>query len=92
MLRGLRQATHPIMVAATPSVQVHKMAKMDNYLDGSWEMFEQWIRNTIGSDFCWRVRPMDQRANRQMIAELVENDIKENDGVFPENNSFIERK
>jgi hypothetical protein len=65
---------------------------MDNYLDGSWEFFEQWIRNTIGSDFYWRVRPMDKRSNREMIAELVQNDIKANDGVFPVKNSFIERK
>ncbi len=71
---------------------VHEVSKMDNYLDGSWEKFEQWIRNTIGSDFCWRVTPMDKRSNRQMIAELVQNDIKVNNGIFPENNSFIERK
>ena len=59
------------------------MLKMDNYLDGSWEKFEQWIRNTIGSDFRWRVRPMDKRSNRQMIIDLVQNDIKKNKGVFP---------
>ncbi len=68
------------------------MTKMDNYLDGSWEKFEQWIRNTIGSEFSWRVRPMDKRSNREMIAKLVQNDIKGNDGVFPEKNSFIEPK
>ncbi len=66
------------------------MSKLDNYLDGSWEKFEQWIRNTIGSEFSWRVRPMDKRFNREMIAKLVQNDIKENDGVFAEKNSFIE--
>ncbi len=65
---------------------------MDNYLDGSWELFEQWIRNTIGSDFRWRVRPMDKRSNREMIAKLVQNDIKANNGIFPEKNAFIERK
>ncbi len=68
------------------------MSKMGHYLDGSWELFEQWIRNTIVSGFCWRVRPMDKRSNREMIAELVQNDIKGNDGIFPEKNSFIERK
>ena len=52
------------------------MSKMDNYLGGSWELFEQWIRNAIGSDFSWRVRPMDKRSNREMIAKLVQNDIK----------------
>ncbi len=71
---------------------VHEVSKMDNHLDGSWERFEQWIRNTIGPDFRWRVRPMDKRSNRQMIAKLVTSDIKENNGVFPEKNAFIERK
>jgi len=71
---------------------IHKVSKMDNYLDGSWDEFEQWIRNTIGSDFCWRVRPIDKRSNRQMIAKLVQTDIKENNGVFPEKNTCIERK
>ena len=68
------------------------MSKIDDYLDGSWKKFEQWIRNTIGSDFRWRVRPMDKRSNRKMIVELVQKDNKENSGVFPEKNSFIERK
>jgi hypothetical protein len=67
------------------------MSTLDNYLKGSWEKFEQWIRNTIGSDFRWRVRPMDKQSNRKMVADLVLNDIKENNGVFPDKNSFIER-
>ena len=71
---------------------IYEVSKMDNYLDGSWEKFEQWIRNTIGSDFRWRVWPMDKRSNRQMLAERVQNDIKENNGIFPEKNAFIERK
>jgi hypothetical protein len=69
---------------------VHEVSKMDNYLDGSWEKFERRIRNTIGSDFFWRVRPMDKRSNREMIAEFVQNDIKDNNGIFPEKNTFIE--
>lgn len=70
---------------------VYEVSILDNYLDGSWEKFEQWIRNTIGSDFRWRVRLMDKRSNRKMVVDLVQNDIKENNGVFPDNNSFIER-
>ena len=67
------------------------VSEMNNHLDGSWEKFEQWIRNTIGSDFRWRIRTMDNRASRQMFAELVQKNIKENNGVFPEKNSYIER-
>ncbi len=69
---------------------VHDVSTMDNYLDGSWKKFEQWIRNTIGSDFHRTVRPMDKRADRQIIAELLQNDIKENHRDLPEKNSFIE--
>jgi hypothetical protein len=65
---------------------------MDNHLDGSWEKFEQRIRNTIGSGFRWRVRPMDKRSNRQTIVDVVQNDIKQNNGIFPEQNTLIERK
>ncbi len=34
---------------------------------------------------------MDNLSNREMIADLIENDIKHNDGKFPEGNSFIQR-
>ncbi len=65
---------------------------MDKFLDGTWEEFEQWIRDTIGSDFCWCVRPRDTTENRKMVASLVLEDIKRSEGVFPEKNTFIERK
>ena len=65
---------------------------MNKYLDGSWNEFEQWIRFTIGSDFLWRVRPLDRQSNRQMVADQVLYDIKRNKGVFPASNSYIERK
>jgi len=62
---------------------------VNKYLDGSWQEFEQWVRFTIGSDFSWRVRPMDKRSNRQMIVDLVQNEMKKNSGVFPSGNAFI---
>jgi len=34
---------------------------------------------------------MDKRSNRKMIAELVQNDIKDNHRIFPEENAFIEQ-
>jgi hypothetical protein len=69
-----------------------RRSNMDKYLDGTWEEFEQWIRFTIGSDFLWRIRPLDRRSNRQMVADMVRTDIEKNSGVFPAHNSFIERK
>lgn len=62
---------------------------MNKYLDGSWQEFEQWIRLTIGSDFSWRVRPMDKQSNRQMMVDSIQNEMKKNGGVFPDDNAFI---
>jgi len=64
---------------------------MDEYLTGTWEEFEAWIQDTIGSDFCWRIRPQDTRANREMVADLIRSGMERNKGVFPQNNAFIER-
>ena len=64
---------------------------MDKHLTGTWEEFEAWIKETIGSDFRWRVRPQDNATNREMVASLVLDGIKRNDGVFPHSNAFIER-
>ena len=64
---------------------------MDGHLSGSWEEFEGWLRNTIESDFRWKVRPPDTRLNREMIADLIQDTMKPNEGVFPKSNAFIER-
>ena len=64
---------------------------MDKHLDGSWEEFEAWIRDAIGSDFRWCVRPQDTSVNREMVAGLIREDIERGNGVFPEKNAFIER-
>ncbi len=65
---------------------------MEKHLTGTWEEFEAWIRDTIGSDFCWRNRPQDTAGNREMIAGLIQDGIRRNNGVFPERNTFIERE
>jgi len=63
---------------------------MDNYLSGTWEEFEAWIRKTIGGDFRWKIRPQDNPSNREMIADLIENAMKRK-GKFPKGNTFLER-
>ncbi len=65
--------------------------RMDKFLDGTWEEFEQWIRDTIGSDFRRRVCPRDTTENREMVASLDLEDIKRSEGIFPEKNAFIEK-
>ncbi len=59
-------------------------------LEGTWQEFEALIRDTIGSDFRWRIRPQDTRSNREMIVSLIQEDSEMNKGVFPERNAFIE--
>ena len=64
---------------------------MEKHLEGNWEEFEAWIRDTIGSNFHWRIRPLDNASNRIMIADLVKNKIRRNNGVFPDGDIFIEK-
>ena len=55
------------------------------------EEFEAWIRDRIGSNFHWRIRPLDTASNRKMIADLILDEIKQNKGIFPEGDTFIQR-
>ena len=64
---------------------------MDKHSTGTREGSESWIKETIGSDFRWRVRPQDAPSNREMVASLVLDGIKRSGGVFPRSNAFIER-
>ncbi len=64
---------------------------MEDYLRGSWLEFEDWIRREIGSDFRWKVRPMDTPSKRRLVAELILDTQRRNKGVFPSNDAFIER-
>jgi len=53
---------------------------MDEYLTSTWEEFEAWIRSAIGSNFGWKVRPLDNYSNRKMIADLIRDAMKPNIG------------
>lgn len=63
---------------------------MDEYLEGPWEEFEEWIRNKIGSDFRWCVHPRDTTTNREMVGNLILNNIERCNGVSPGKNAFTE--
>ncbi len=63
---------------------------MEAYETGSWEHYEAWIRTALGGNFIWKIRPADTVLNRQMIADLVREELARNHGVFPANNVFIE--
>jgi hypothetical protein len=63
---------------------------VEKHLTGTWEEFEAWIRETIGADFHWRVRPQDNATNREMVASFIRVAFRGNKGSFPESNTFIE--
>jgi len=64
---------------------------MSKHLTGSREEFDAGIRDTIGGDFRWKIRPRDTPSNRKMVADLILIDIENGGSVFPESNAFIER-
>lgn len=58
------------------------MVPLDKHLDSSWGEFEQWIKNTIGSDFCWCIRPLDTTGSREVVVRHILNEIEQNKGFF----------
>jgi len=65
----------------------------EKILDCPWEEFEEIIREAIGSDFIWKIRPGDTAANRQAVMESIERTLREQNGSFPEEGDmFIEPK
>jgi hypothetical protein len=60
-------------------------------LDCSWKEFEELIKEAIGSDFLWKIRPRDTHLNRQAVMESIERMAGNNNGSFPDGgNIFIE--
>lgn len=60
-------------------------------LDCSWKEFEDLIKEAIGSDFLWKIRPRDTQMNRQAVMESIEKMAGINNGSFPEGGDiFIE--
>jgi hypothetical protein len=59
---------------------------------GSWEAFEAWVRQTIGGDFVWKLLWRDTPAHRQMIVDSIRSAMAANGGLFPEADTFLERR
>ena len=58
---------------------------------GSWEVFEAWVRQTIGGEFAWKLLWRDTPTHRQMIVDSIRTAMAANDGVFPTADTFLER-
>jgi hypothetical protein len=72
------------------TVEVVKMKKK-NFLSGTWNEFEDWIKTKVGGEISWKVRPWDTKGNRMIVAESVFDAINRNGGEFPPSgNSFLE--
>jgi len=52
----------------------------EEVLSGTWREFETWIREQVGGDFIWKIKPFDIKANRQTVMESILSTIKKNDG------------
>ena len=54
---------------------------MDGHLSGSWEEFEGCLETPSSPTFVGKVRPPDTRLNREMIADVIQDTMKHNEGV-----------
>ena len=62
-----------------------------NFLSGTWEQFEVWIKTKIGGEISWKVRPRDTKVNRIIVAESILDALDRNGGTFPPSgNLFLE--
>jgi hypothetical protein len=62
-----------------------------NFLAKNWEDFEAWIEEKIGGEISWRVKPMDTKVNRMIVAMSILDTLDRNAGEFPPSgNPFIE--
>jgi len=50
----------------------------EEILSGDWEKFEAWIREQVGGDFIWKIKPFDKKANRQAVMESILDDFVKN--------------
>jgi len=60
-----------------------------NFLSGTWEQFEGWIKTKIGGEISWKVRPRDTKVNRMVVAESVLDTLNRNGGEFPASGNFF---
>ena len=61
-------------------------------LSCSWDEFEDWIRQQIGGEFSWKIRPLGIKENREAVVESIQTTIRNNNGSFPpQGDMFIEK-
>lgn len=64
-----------------------------NFLSGTWEQFEGWVKTKVGGEISWKIRPQDTKVNRMIVAESILDTLGRNGGEFPPSgNLFLELK
>ncbi len=62
-----------------------------NFLSGTWEEFEVWVKTKVGGEISWKIRPRDTTVNRMIVAESILDTLDRNGGEFPQSgNLFLE--
>jgi hypothetical protein len=62
-----------------------------DFLSGSWEDFETWIKAKVGGEISWKIRPRDTRVNRRWWPRASSRPLERNRGRFPPSgNLFLE--
>ena len=62
-----------------------------NFLAGTWDDFESWIKEKVGGDIYWKIRPRDTKVNRMEVAQSIFETMKRNGGTFPSSgNVYVE--
>lgn len=54
-----------------------------NFLSKPWDDFETWIREKVGGEISWKVRPRDTKVNRMKVAMSILKTLERNGGEFP---------
>lgn len=54
-----------------------------NFLGKDWEHFETWIREKVGGEISWKLRPRDTKVNRMVVAMSILRSLEQNGGEFP---------
>ena len=54
-----------------------------NFFAKNLEHFEAWIKEKVGGEISWKVRPKDTKVNRMIVAMSVLKTLERNGGEFP---------
>lgn len=54
-----------------------------NFLSGSWDDFESWLKAKVGGEISWKIKPQDTKVNRMVVAKSVLETMQRSGDTFP---------